>query len=79
VPDVEPILPSTIRGKAGQTSSVSLAGVSGVQYEVADPGDAVIQEQGFSIFDTHEPAIAIPLSRFAFIPWTPDTEIKYFK
>jgi hypothetical protein len=26
----------------------------------ADSGDVVTQEQGFSIVDTHEPAIAIP-------------------
>jgi hypothetical protein len=31
VPDDKVILPATIRGKAGQTSSVSFAGVSGVQ------------------------------------------------
>ena len=30
----------------------------------ADSGDAVIQEQGFSIVDTHEPAIAMPVSPF---------------
>jgi hypothetical protein len=28
---------------------------------VADSGDAVIQEQGFSIIDTREPAIAMPV------------------
>jgi hypothetical protein len=34
--------------------------------KVADSGDVVIQKQGFSIVDTHEPAIAIPL-RFVFL------------
>jgi hypothetical protein len=32
--------------------------------KVADSGDEVIQEQGFSIFDTHEPAVAILLLSF---------------
>jgi hypothetical protein len=61
VPDDKAIMPATMRGKAGQTSSVSFAGVLGVQ-KVADSGDVVIQEQGFSIVDTHEPEIAMPLS-----------------
>jgi len=30
--------------------------------KVADSGRVVIQRQGFSIVDTHEPAIAMPLS-----------------
>ena len=34
---------------------------------VADSGDVVIQEQGLSIFDTHEPAIAIPLLSFCLL------------
>jgi hypothetical protein len=32
--------------------------------KVADSGGMVMQKQGFSIFDTHEPAIATPLSPF---------------
>ena len=32
--------------------------------QVIDSGDVVIQEQGFSIVDKHEPAIAISLSLF---------------
>jgi hypothetical protein len=31
-----------------------------VYIKVADSGGVVIQEQGFSIVDTHEPAIAMP-------------------
>jgi hypothetical protein len=35
--------------------------------KVADLDDAVIQEQGFSIVDTHGPAVAMPLlSPFCF-------------
>jgi hypothetical protein len=30
--------------------------------KVADSGDVAIEEQGFSIFDTREPAIAMPQS-----------------
>jgi hypothetical protein len=33
-----------------------------VYSKVSDSGDVVIQKQGFSIVDTHEPAIAMPLS-----------------
>jgi hypothetical protein len=46
--------PLTMRGKAGQMSSVSLAGVLGVQTSrrLADPGDVVILKQGFSVVDT---------------------------
>ena len=36
--------------------------VYGPYNTVADSGDLVIQKQGFSIVDTHEPAIAIPPS-----------------
>ena len=36
---------------------------------VANPGDVVIQEQGLSIFGTHEPAIAMP-SPLAFVHTT---------
>jgi hypothetical protein len=36
-----------------------------VYKKVADSGDVVIQEQGFSIVDIHEPAIAMPLSSFS--------------
>jgi hypothetical protein len=32
--------------------------------KVADSDDVVIQEQGFSIVDTHGPAVAMPLSPF---------------
>jgi hypothetical protein len=41
--------------------------------KVADSGDVVIQEQGFSIVDTHEPAIAIPRFplRFVFLHMDP--------
>jgi hypothetical protein len=35
--------------------------VFGVYKKVGDLGDVVISEQGFSIVDTHEPAIAILL------------------
>ena len=35
-----------------------------VHNKVADSGGVVIQEQGFSIVDTREPAIAMPLSPF---------------
>ena len=35
-----------------------------VYKKVADSGDVVIQKRGFSIVDTHEPAIATPLSPF---------------
>jgi hypothetical protein len=35
-----------------------------VYNKVADSSDVVTQEQGFSIVDTHEPAIAIPLLSF---------------
>jgi hypothetical protein len=35
-----------------------------VYNKVADSVDAVIERLGFSIVDTHEPAIAIPLSLF---------------
>jgi hypothetical protein len=40
---------------------VYLLRVFRVYNKVADSGDVVIQEQGFSIVDTHGPAIAIPL------------------
>jgi hypothetical protein len=33
--------------------------------KVAGSGDVEIQKQGFSIFDTHEPAIAMPLYPFS--------------
>ena len=32
--------------------------------KVADSGDVVIEKQGFSIVDIHEPALATPLSSF---------------
>jgi len=35
-----------------------------VYKKVADSGDVVMHEQGFSIFDTHEPTIAMHLSHF---------------
>jgi hypothetical protein len=35
-----------------------------VYKKFADSGDVVIQEQGFSIVDTREPAIAKPQSQF---------------
>jgi hypothetical protein len=35
-----------------------------VYNKVADPGDGVIEKQGFSIVDTHEPAISKALSSF---------------
>jgi hypothetical protein len=35
-----------------------------VYKKVADSGDVVTQEQGFSIVDTHEPVIAMILSSF---------------
>ncbi len=35
-----------------------------VYKKVADSGNLVIQRQGFSIVDTHEPAIAMPLFPF---------------
>jgi hypothetical protein len=35
-----------------------------VYNKVADSSDVVIEKLGFSIVDTHEPAIAIPLSLF---------------
>jgi hypothetical protein len=57
VPD-KVILPLTRRGKACQTSSVS---VFWVYNEVADSGDVVTEKQDFSIFDTHEPMTAVPL------------------
>jgi hypothetical protein len=38
-----------------------------VYNKVADSGDVVIQKQGSSIVDTHEPAIAILLSPFWFL------------
>ena len=34
--------------------------------EVADSGDVMIQKRGFSIFDTHELTVAIPLLSFCF-------------
>ena len=52
-----------MRGKAGQTSSLSLR-VFRVHNKVADSGDVVIQKQGFSIVGTHEPTIAMPLLSF---------------
>jgi hypothetical protein len=43
-----------------------------VYNKVADSGDVVIQKQDLSIFDTHEPATAVPPSPFGFkcIRWT---------
>jgi len=35
-----------------------------VYIKVADSDDVVIQKQGFAIFDTHEPVIAMPVSSF---------------
>jgi hypothetical protein len=32
--------------------------------KVGDSGDVVIEKQGFSIVDIHEPALAMPLSPF---------------
>ena len=52
-----------MRGNVGQTSSLSLADVWGYN-KVADPGDMVGPVQGFSIFDTREPGIAMPLSAY---------------
>ena len=63
VPDkaaAEGISPITITGKAGQTSSVSLAGVGGVQKSCRFRR-RVNQKRRFSIADTHEPAVAILL------------------
>jgi len=36
-----------------------------VYKKVAGSGGVVIQERGFSMFDTHEPAIAMPLSPYS--------------
>ena len=38
--------------------------VFGVYNKVGDSDDVVIERQGFSILDRHEPAIAMPLSPF---------------
>jgi hypothetical protein len=43
---------------------VRLLRVFRVYNKVADSGDVVIEKQGFSIVDTHEPAIAMPLPPF---------------
>jgi hypothetical protein len=43
---------------------VCLLRVFWVHKRVADSGDVVIPERGFSIVDTHEPAIAISLLSF---------------
>jgi hypothetical protein len=43
---------------------VCLLRVFGVNNEAGDSGDVVIEKQGFSIVDTHEPAIAKSLSPF---------------
>jgi hypothetical protein len=47
---------------------VCLLRVFRVYNKVADPGGVVIEEQGFSISDTLEPAIAMPLSPFCLHP-----------
>jgi hypothetical protein len=40
---------------------VCLLQVFWVYNKVGDPGDVVIEKQGFSIVDIHEPALAMPL------------------
>jgi hypothetical protein len=45
-----------------------------VNTRVAGPGDVVTQEQGLSIVDKHEPAIAMPLSTVSLFRHMVDTQ-----
>jgi hypothetical protein len=61
-----------IRPHCPQRREVGLARcpvqVCWVNKKVADPDDVVIEKRGFSIVDTHEPAIAMPLLPFSLHP-----------